>query len=82
MSHILEEGQKSLEQVLYWKIFLGIIRKTCELAQYVNMHESFQNSPPRKLGGLNGRKCVKYSPLSETELHCEMLLCITGGRKA
>uniref|UniRef100_A0A8C2QK58 ATP-binding cassette, sub-family A member 13 n=1 Tax=Cricetulus griseus TaxID=10029 RepID=A0A8C2QK58_CRIGR len=46
MSHILEEGQKSLEQVLYWKIFLGIIRKTCELAQYVNMHESFQNSPP------------------------------------
>ncbi|XP_076402078.1 ATP-binding cassette sub-family A member 13 isoform X1 [Peromyscus maniculatus bairdii] len=46
MSHILEEAQGSLQQVLYWQIFSGIIRKTCELAQYVNMHGSFQNSLP------------------------------------
>ncbi|XP_040602600.1 ATP-binding cassette sub-family A member 13 [Mesocricetus auratus] len=46
MYHILEEGQKFLEQELYWKIFLGIIRKACELARYVNMHGSFQNGLP------------------------------------
>lgn len=55
MSHILEEGQVSLQEVLYWKVFLGIIGKTCELARYVNMHGSFQSSPPGKLGGLSDR---------------------------
>ncbi|XP_041525646.1 ATP-binding cassette sub-family A member 13 isoform X2 [Microtus oregoni] len=45
ISHILEEGQMSLQEVLYWKVFSGIIGKTCELARYVNMHGSFQSSP-------------------------------------
>ncbi|XP_057628469.1 ATP-binding cassette sub-family A member 13 [Chionomys nivalis] len=52
ISHILEEGQMSLQEMLYWKVFSGIIGKTCELARYVNMHGSFQSSPPGKLGGL------------------------------
>ncbi|XP_060221645.1 ATP-binding cassette sub-family A member 13 isoform X2 [Meriones unguiculatus] len=44
VSHILEEVQISLQQMSYWKIFSEIIRKTCELVQYVNEHGSFQNS--------------------------------------
>ncbi|GAB1295812.1 ATP-binding cassette sub-family A member 13 [Apodemus speciosus] len=44
LSHILEEVQMSMQNMSYWKILSGIIRKTCELARYVNMHGSFQNS--------------------------------------
>ncbi|XP_051020674.1 ATP-binding cassette sub-family A member 13 [Acomys russatus] len=43
-SHILEEVQMSLQQMIYWKIFSGIIRETCELAQYINTHGSFHSS--------------------------------------
>ncbi|XP_049997183.1 ATP-binding cassette sub-family A member 13 isoform X2 [Alexandromys fortis] len=46
ISHILEEGQMSLQEMLSWKVFSGIIGKTCELARYVNMHGSFQSSLP------------------------------------
>ncbi|XP_074235807.1 ATP-binding cassette sub-family A member 13 isoform X1 [Saimiri boliviensis] len=41
--HTLEKAQFSLEQAYYWKAFIKFIRKTCEVAQYVNMQESFQN---------------------------------------
>nr|XP_035109261.2 ATP-binding cassette sub-family A member 13 isoform X1 [Callithrix jacchus] len=41
--HTLEKVQFSLEQAYYWKAFIKFIRKTCEMAQYVNMQESFQN---------------------------------------
>nr|XP_038948786.1 ATP-binding cassette sub-family A member 13 [Rattus norvegicus] len=44
VSHILGEVQMSMQQMSYWEIISGIIRKTCELARYVNMHGSFQNS--------------------------------------
>ncbi|XP_052055678.1 ATP-binding cassette sub-family A member 13 [Apodemus sylvaticus] len=44
LSHILEEVQMSMQNMSYWKILSGIIRKTCELARYVNAHGSFQNS--------------------------------------
>ncbi|XP_073095223.1 ATP-binding cassette sub-family A member 13 [Manis javanica] len=42
--HTLEEAQLSLGQASYWKAFTGFIRRTCEVARYVNMQESFQNS--------------------------------------
>ncbi|XP_054213312.1 ATP-binding cassette sub-family A member 13 isoform X20 [Homo sapiens] len=41
--HTLEKTQFFLEQAYYWKAFKKFIRKTCEVAQYVNMQESFQN---------------------------------------
>ncbi|XP_009441009.5 ATP-binding cassette sub-family A member 13 isoform X3 [Pan troglodytes] len=41
--HTLEKAQFFLEQAYYWKAFIKFIRKTCEVAQYVNMQESFQN---------------------------------------
>uniref|UniRef100_G3SKM3 ATP binding cassette subfamily A member 13 n=1 Tax=Gorilla gorilla gorilla TaxID=9595 RepID=G3SKM3_GORGO len=41
--HTLEKAQFFLEQAYYWKAFKKFIRKTCEVAQYVNMQESFQN---------------------------------------
>ncbi|XP_074195856.1 ATP-binding cassette sub-family A member 13-like [Rhinolophus sinicus] len=44
--HMLEKAQLSLEQMHYWKALTGLIRKTCEVARYVNMPEGFQNSPP------------------------------------
>lgn len=42
--HTLEEAQLSLGQASNWKAFTGFIRRTCEVARYVNMQESFQNS--------------------------------------
>lgn len=45
---MLEKAQLSLEQTHYWKALTGLIRKTCEVARYVNMPEGFQNSPPGK----------------------------------
>ncbi|KAG8510527.1 ATP-binding cassette sub-family A member 13, partial [Galemys pyrenaicus] len=42
--HILEKAQSSLEQSNYWKTSIGFIRKTCEVVQYANMQESFQNN--------------------------------------
>ncbi|KAF6301418.1 ATP binding cassette subfamily A member 13 [Rhinolophus ferrumequinum] len=44
--HMLEKAQLSLEQTHYWKALMGLIRKTCEVARYVNMPEGFQNSLP------------------------------------
>ncbi|XP_034365421.1 ATP-binding cassette sub-family A member 13 isoform X1 [Arvicanthis niloticus] len=44
VSHILQEVQMSMQKMSYWQTISGIIRKTCELARYVNMHGSFQNS--------------------------------------
>ncbi|KAL4696272.1 hypothetical protein H8957_001522 [Semnopithecus entellus] len=41
--HALEKAQFSLEQAYYWKDFIKFIRKTCEVAHYVNMQDSFQN---------------------------------------
>uniref|UniRef100_A0A8C5XUF3 ATP binding cassette subfamily A member 13 n=1 Tax=Microcebus murinus TaxID=30608 RepID=A0A8C5XUF3_MICMU len=42
--HSLEKAQLSLEQTYYWKAFADFIRKTCEVARYVNMQETSQNS--------------------------------------
>ncbi|XP_045421289.1 ATP-binding cassette sub-family A member 13-like isoform X2 [Lemur catta] len=42
--HSLEKAQFSLEQTYYWKAFADFIRKTCEVARYVNMQGTFQNS--------------------------------------
>ncbi|KAM4874915.1 ATP-binding cassette sub-family A member 13 [Thomomys bottae] len=43
--HILEKAQTSLEQIPYWKTFLGFIRITCEAVRYVNMQGSFRTNP-------------------------------------
>ncbi|KAM7326038.1 hypothetical protein ACRRTK_014516 [Alexandromys fortis] len=61
ISHILEEGQMSLQEMLYWKVFSGIIGKTCELARYVNMHGSFQSSPPDLWGMIGKESSYKSS---------------------
>ncbi|XP_021109905.1 ATP-binding cassette sub-family A member 13 [Heterocephalus glaber] len=42
--HILEKAQLSLGQMSYWKSFPEFIRKTCEMARYVNTQGSFQNN--------------------------------------
>ncbi|XP_013375964.1 PREDICTED: ATP-binding cassette sub-family A member 13 [Chinchilla lanigera] len=42
--HILEKAQLSLGQMSHWKSFLEFIRKTCEMARYVNTKGSFQNT--------------------------------------
>ncbi|XP_023570208.1 ATP-binding cassette sub-family A member 13 [Octodon degus] len=42
--HIIKKAQLSLRQMSYWKSFLEFIRKTCEMARYVNIQGSFQNS--------------------------------------
>ncbi|XP_008050014.1 ATP-binding cassette sub-family A member 13, partial [Carlito syrichta] len=42
--HTLEKAQFFLEQTYYWNAFTGFIRKTCEVARYVNMHERFHSS--------------------------------------
>ncbi|XP_006874597.1 PREDICTED: ATP-binding cassette sub-family A member 13-like [Chrysochloris asiatica] len=41
--HTLEKVQSSLEQAHYWKVFIGFIRKTCEVAQKVNIQENFHS---------------------------------------
>ncbi|XP_010623196.1 ATP-binding cassette sub-family A member 13 [Fukomys damarensis] len=42
--HILERAQLSLGQMSYWKSFPEFIRKTCEMARYVNTQGSFPNN--------------------------------------
>ncbi|KAM9650814.1 LOW QUALITY PROTEIN: ATP-binding cassette sub-family A member 13 [Trichechus inunguis] len=42
--HTLEKVQFSLRQTGYWKAFIGLIRKTCEVARNVNEQESFHSS--------------------------------------
>ncbi|XP_020919564.1 ATP-binding cassette sub-family A member 13 isoform X6 [Sus scrofa] len=41
--HTLKKVQLFLEQTPSWKAFLGFVRKTCELARFVNKQESFQD---------------------------------------
>ncbi|XP_068940595.1 ATP-binding cassette sub-family A member 13 [Petaurus breviceps papuanus] len=43
--HILEEGQFALEQNNSWKNLIEFLRKTCEVAHYVNKQENFRRGP-------------------------------------
>ncbi|XP_037693121.1 ATP-binding cassette sub-family A member 13 [Choloepus didactylus] len=40
--HTLDKAQLFLEQTDHWKAFIGLIRKTCEVARYLNMQGSLQ----------------------------------------
>lgn len=44
MFDTLEKAQSFLEHTHFWKAFMGFIRKTCEVARYVNKQEGIQNS--------------------------------------
>ncbi|XP_074055133.1 ATP-binding cassette sub-family A member 13 [Macrotis lagotis] len=44
--HTLEEVQFALEQNSPWKNLTDFLRKTCEVAHYVNKQENFQRSAP------------------------------------
>ena len=44
MFHTLEKAHSFLEHTHFWKAFMGFIRRTCEVARYVNKQEGIQNS--------------------------------------
>uniref|UniRef100_A0A4W2EV16 ABC transporter domain-containing protein n=1 Tax=Bos indicus x Bos taurus TaxID=30522 RepID=A0A4W2EV16_BOBOX len=56
MFHTLEKAQSFLEHTHFWKAFMGFIRKTCEVARYVNKQEGIQNS---SLGFSEESPCYK-----------------------
>ena len=43
MLHTFEKAQSVLEHTHFWKAFRGFIRKTCEVARYVNEQAGVQN---------------------------------------
>ena len=43
MFHTFEKAQSVLEHTHFWKAFRGFIRKTCEVARYVNEQAGVQN---------------------------------------
>ncbi|XP_070224967.1 ATP-binding cassette sub-family A member 13 [Bos mutus] len=56
MFDTLEKAQSFLEHTHFWKAFMGFIRKTCEVARYVNKQEGIQNS---SLGFSEESPCYK-----------------------
>ncbi|XP_055994396.1 ATP-binding cassette sub-family A member 13 [Sorex fumeus] len=42
--YVLEKSKLFLEQTHCWKVFIGFVRTTCEMTQYVNSQQDFQNN--------------------------------------